>query len=108
MRKNRNTSNKTRNAAPPTDGKGAAKSTVSGPRKGAGSGSDPAVRKAEGTQALAAAFPYNPNKPGEIGEASRTPQARRHRGAARPDGDRQHPHARRRPPPRPARPRGAA
>ena len=75
MRKNRNTPPSNRKAAQPIDGKDAAKSTVSGPRKGpAGNGSDPAVRKAQGAQALAAAFPFNRAKAGEIGKASRTPQ----------------------------------
>ena len=32
-------------------------------------------RKMQGTQALAAAFPFNANKPGEIGDAARTPKA---------------------------------
>src|SRR6185295_3981810 len=55
-------------------GKGAAKSTVSGPSQGAsGPDNDPAVRKMEGTQDLAAAFPFNVSKPGEYGAASRTP-----------------------------------
>ena len=56
-------------------GKGAAKSTVSGARKGPRDGSgDPLVRKMQDTQALAAAFPFNANKAGEIGEASRKPK----------------------------------
>jgi catalase len=60
----------------PTDGKGAAKSTVSGPRRGpAGNGGDPAAEKMQGMQALAKAFPHNPNKPAEIGEAARTPKS---------------------------------
>src|SRR4030095_8881345 len=55
--------------------KGSAKSTISGPRttpRGAGNG--PAERKMEGTQELAAAFPFNASKPGEIGAAARTPK----------------------------------
>jgi catalase len=53
----------------------AAKSTVSGSRKGPRpSNGNPAVRKAQGTQALAAAFPFNKNKPGELGAAARTPK----------------------------------
>jgi catalase len=63
---------KKRNAPPQS--KGAAESTVSGPRKGP-KGSGPAARKMEGAQALAAAFPFNASKPGEIGAASRTPKA---------------------------------
>jgi catalase len=75
MRKTRKPSGNSTRAVKATDGKGAAKSTVSGPRRGpTGNGGDPAIRKIEGTQALAAAFPYNPNKPGEIGEAARTPK----------------------------------
>jgi catalase len=55
--------------------KGSAKSTVSGPRKtprGGGNGST--ERKMKGTQELAAAFPFNASKPGEIGAAARTPK----------------------------------
>jgi catalase len=75
MPKNRKTPVETSRAARHPDGKGAAKSTVSGPRKGpSGDGAEPAVRRMQGTQALAAALPYNPLKPGEIGEASRTPK----------------------------------
>ena len=62
----------------PPSGKGAAKSTVSGPRRGPrgtnGDGADPAVAKMQKTQALAAAFPFNRNKPGEFGDAARTPK----------------------------------
>ena len=58
----------------PSEGNGAAKSTVSGPSQGPSErGDDPAVRKMEGTQDLAAAFPFNVSKPGEYGAASRTP-----------------------------------
>jgi catalase len=54
----------------------AAKSTVSGPRKGPRGGrGEPAVRKMEGTEALAAAFRFNANKPGEFGDASRKARA---------------------------------
>ena len=61
---------------PSAKGVGAAKSTVSGPRKGARNGNgNAAVRKAENTQTLAAAFPFNPAKAGEIGDASRRPSA---------------------------------
>ena len=75
MPKNRKTPLETSRSAKHPDGKGAAKSTVSGARKGpSGDGADPAVRRMQGTQALAAARPYNPLKPGEIGEASRTPK----------------------------------
>src|SRR6185503_5758194 len=46
--------------------------TVSGPRKGPrGNGGDAAVRKQQGTEALAAAFPFNRNKPAEFGEGAR-------------------------------------
>jgi catalase len=56
-------------------GKGAAKSTVSGPTKSArGADNGPAERKMQGAQELAAAFPYNASKPGEIGAAARTPK----------------------------------
>jgi catalase len=55
--------------------KPAGKSTVGGPRNGPrGASGDPAVRKMQGAQALTAAFPYNTNKPGEIGDASRKPK----------------------------------
>jgi catalase len=63
-----------RNQKPKT-ATGAGKTTVSGARKGPRQGSgDPLVRKMQGTQALAAAFPFNTNKPREIGEASRKPR----------------------------------
>jgi catalase len=75
MPKNRKIPVETSRAARHPDGKGAAKSTVSGPRKGpSGDGAGPAVRRMQGAQALAAALPYNPLKPGEIGEASRSPK----------------------------------
>jgi hypothetical protein len=58
----------------PPSGKGAVKSTVSGPRRGPrNENGDGAVAKMRKTQALAAAFPFNRNKPGE----SATPPARR-------------------------------
>jgi catalase len=64
--------------SPPSTAKGAAKSTVSGPRRGPrgsnGDGADAAVAKMQKTQALAAAFPFNRNKPGEIGDAARSPK----------------------------------
>jgi catalase len=67
---------KTRKA--PSSAKGPAKSTVSGSRRGPratnGDGADPAVAKMQKTQALAAAFPFNRNKPGEFGDAARTPK----------------------------------
>jgi len=60
----------------PASSKGAAKSTVGGPRKGPrGLGNGPAERKMQGTQALAATFPFNASKAGEIGAAARTPEA---------------------------------
>ena len=49
---------------------GAAKSTVSGPRRGPRDNGDAGVKKMEGTQALAAAFPFNRNKPAEFGEGA--------------------------------------
>jgi catalase len=52
----------------PSAAQSPSKSTVSGPRKGPRSGDgDPAVRKMKGTDALAAAFPFNRNKPAEFG-----------------------------------------
>ncbi len=59
--------------------KPAAKATVSGPAKGQSDlndnlDKDPAVRKAKNTNALAAAFPTNKNKPNEYGEAVRKPK----------------------------------
>jgi catalase len=61
---------------PAPTSKSAAKATASAPRKGPrGPADDPAVKKAQATQALAAAFPFNANKAGEIGKAARqTPQ----------------------------------
>ena len=60
----------------PPSGKGAAKSTVSGPRQGP---RDPngygAVAKMRKTQALAAAFPFNRNKADEIGDGARAPKS---------------------------------
>ncbi len=44
---------------------------------------DPAVRKAKNTDALAAAFPANKNKPNEYGRGRAEAQAGRHRGAGR-------------------------
>jgi hypothetical protein len=59
--------------SPPSSPKGAAKSTVSGPRRGPrgsnGDGADAAVAKMQKTQALAAAFPFNRTKSGEFGDA---------------------------------------
>ncbi len=64
-----------------------AKSTVSGPARGSdtrgtrddrsndSSSNDPILRKAEGTNRLAAAFPTNKNKPNEYGEAALKPKA---------------------------------
>ena len=53
----------------PPSGKGAAKSTVSGPRQGPRDpNGDGAVAKMRKTQALAAAFPFNRNKADEIGD----------------------------------------
>jgi catalase len=75
MRKTRKPSSDDPRAVKPTDGKGAAKSTVSGPRRApSGNGGDRAIRKIRGMQALAAAFPHNPTKSAEIGEAARTPK----------------------------------
>ena len=60
--------------------KSAAKATVSGPQPGGQDDlstdpkNDPAVRKAKNTNALAAAFPTNKNKPNEYGEAVRKPK----------------------------------
>src|SRR5690242_18380268 len=60
----------------PVRSKGPAKSTVGGPRKGAGGlDNGPAERKMRGAQDLAAAFPFNAFKAGEFGDASRTPKA---------------------------------
>jgi catalase len=58
------------------NGKSAAKATVSGPRKGPrDANGSPAARKMQGTQSLAAEFPFNANKPHEIGDATRKPRA---------------------------------
>jgi len=53
-----------------------AHSTVGGPSQsdGAATAGDELVVKMEGTQALAAAVPFNPNKPGEYGDAALEPQ----------------------------------
>jgi catalase len=58
------------------NGKGAGKATVSGPRQGSRhSNGSPAVRKRQGVQKLAAEFPFNANKPHEIGDTARKPRA---------------------------------
>jgi catalase len=53
-----------------------ARSTVSGPARKdkAGAAGDAATAKMDGTNALAAAMPFNPNKPGEHGKAAYDPQ----------------------------------
>jgi catalase len=52
-----------------------ARSTVSGPSgKGGAARGDAATAKMEGSNVLAAAFPFNPNKAGEHGKAARDPQ----------------------------------
>ncbi|QJR09851.1 Catalase HPII [Usitatibacter rugosus] len=48
--------------------KAAGKTTAGGPARGATPPGDAAARKAAATQKLAAAFPFNANKPNEIGE----------------------------------------
>ena len=55
--------------------KTSARSTASGPtrRGGAVAAADAAMAKAAGTEALAAAFPYNAAKPSEFGAEARTP-----------------------------------
>ncbi len=56
----------------PSPTKGASKSTVSGPRKGRPPGdADRAERRMEATDRLAAAFPFNRNKPAEFGDGAR-------------------------------------
>jgi catalase len=64
-----------KNRKTPAAGKAAARSTVSGPPQGPRGAGDRAVRKMQGTQALASAFPFNANKPAEIGDAARKPKA---------------------------------
>ncbi len=60
---------------PRKNNKSAAKSTVSSSSRGAADPTeDPASQKAKNTESLAAAFPANPNKAGEYGEAARTPK----------------------------------
>ena len=56
--------------------KSSARSTLSGPSRGAGAANmtDAAVRKYQATEALAAGMPHNENKAGEHGEAARKPQ----------------------------------
>ena len=63
---------KKRNPAPTS--KTPARSTVSGPRSVRSVNGDRATRKMQDTERLAAAFPSNANKSGEIGDASRSPQ----------------------------------
>src|SRR3954451_21494602 len=53
-----------------------ARSTVSGPaRKDVRGAADALTAKMDGTQALAARMPFNPNKAGEYGRAALDPQA---------------------------------
>jgi catalase len=54
--------------------KSASKSTVSGPRRGPRQADDATARKMQGTQALAAAFPFNRNKPDEFGRRPGAPK----------------------------------
>jgi catalase len=64
-----------KNRKTPTSGKGAAKSTVSGPRQGPRHANDDgAVARMRKTQALAAAFPFNRNKADESGDGARKPK----------------------------------
>ena len=59
----------------PASGKNAAKSTVSGPRRGPREANDDgAAARLRKTQALAAAFPFNRNKADEIGDGARAPK----------------------------------
>ncbi len=59
----------------PRKNKSAAKATVSGPAQGQDDlNNDSTARKAKSTDALAAAFPFNRNKPNEFGEAARKPK----------------------------------
>src|SRR6188768_2297949 len=51
--------------------KAAGKSTVGGPTQGAKPPGDAAARKAVATQKTADAFPFNTNKPAEIGDSGR-------------------------------------
>jgi catalase len=61
-----------------------ARSTVGGPsRKDALGPADPATRRMDATEALAAAVPFNPNKPAEYGRASAKPRP----GATAPAAD---------------------
>ncbi len=64
------------------NGKGSARSTVSGPRKGPRNATgDPAVRKAQGTQALAAEFPFNREQARRNWGCRQEAQGRRYREA---------------------------
>jgi catalase len=58
-------------ASRPRQSKSAGKSTVSGPRKGPRGAADAAARKQQATNALAASFPFNRDKPAEFGEGAR-------------------------------------
>ena len=78
-------------ARPP---RGAAHSTVSGPAReapGAGTGAADALqRKMDMTGEVAAALPYNANKPLEYGEAAHLPEEGQHVDPAHPARRRQH------------------
>jgi catalase len=58
--------------------KAAARTTVSGPRKGVKPAGDAASRKMDATQKVAAAFPQNKAKPGEHGRAALAPPEGQH------------------------------
>ena len=72
--------------------KSSSRSTVSGPTRNphAAQITDAATAKIAGTEAVAAAFPYNAAKPSEFGDASMEPATGTGRRAAASYGDRQH------------------
>ena len=70
--------NSPKSAAKGAQAAAVARSTVSGPAKpdrDAAKAADALSTKMKGTQALAAAMPFNPNKAGEYGDRARTPNA---------------------------------
>jgi hypothetical protein len=74
--------------AEPKTNRSTNRSTPGGPARRAGNANGhPAARKMQGTQALAAAFPVNRNRPAEFGDAARRPPP-----SPPSRGDRQHAH----------------
>src|SRR5438874_13126727 len=79
----KSTSNGKRSAGGRSGAKSSARSTISSPARHDADSSDELVAKMEATEALAAAMPFNANKPAEYGKATLDPQP----GATVPNAD---------------------